>query len=89
MERLLGRRGHGSFFHNRSANDWVGRVIGVHTLTPLDLWLIRKAAQMILVGRPFVLASSAQLIDPEARNFMKKPSRNPICPGMESPKCRK
>jgi hypothetical protein len=23
--------GHGSFFHNRSANDWVGRVIGVLT----------------------------------------------------------
>ena len=30
--------GHGSFFHNRSANDWVGRVIGVHTLTPYDFW---------------------------------------------------
>ena len=71
--------GHGSFFHNRSANDWVGRVIGVHTLTPYDLWLIRKAAQMTLVGRPFVLASSAQLIqksffEPTARSF-------PICIG--------
>ena len=71
--------GHGSFFHNRSANDWVGRVIGVHTLTPYDLWLIRKAAQMSLVGRPFVLASSAQLIqksffEPTARSF-------PICIG--------
>ena len=30
--------GHGSFFHNRSANDWVGRVIGVLTLTPYDFW---------------------------------------------------
>jgi acyl-lipid omega-6 desaturase (Delta-12 desaturase) len=30
--------GHGSFFHHRLANDWVGRVIGVLTLTPYDLW---------------------------------------------------
>jgi omega-6 fatty acid desaturase (delta-12 desaturase) len=30
--------GHGSFFRHRVANDWVGRVIGVLTLTPYDLW---------------------------------------------------
>jgi acyl-lipid omega-6 desaturase (Delta-12 desaturase) len=30
--------GHGSFFHHRHANDWVGRVIGVVTLTPYDFW---------------------------------------------------
>lgn len=30
--------GHGSFFHHRSTNDWVGRVIGVLTLTPYDFW---------------------------------------------------
>jgi acyl-lipid omega-6 desaturase (Delta-12 desaturase) len=30
--------GHGSFFYNRSANDWVGRVIGVLTLTPYSYW---------------------------------------------------
>jgi omega-6 fatty acid desaturase (delta-12 desaturase) len=30
--------GHGSFFRNRLANDWVGRVIGVLTLTPYDFW---------------------------------------------------
>jgi len=30
--------GHGSFFRHRSANDWVGRVIGVLTLTPYDFW---------------------------------------------------
>ena len=28
--------GHGSFFHRRRANDWVGRVIGASTLTPYD-----------------------------------------------------
>jgi len=30
--------GHGAFFHNRLANDSVGRVIGVLTLTPYDYW---------------------------------------------------
>lgn len=30
--------GHGAFFQLRQANDWVGRVIGVLTLTPYDYW---------------------------------------------------
>jgi acyl-lipid omega-6 desaturase (Delta-12 desaturase) len=30
--------GHGAFFRRRSANDWVGRLIGVLTLTPYDDW---------------------------------------------------
>jgi omega-6 fatty acid desaturase (delta-12 desaturase) len=30
--------GHGSFFRHRAANNWVGRVIGVLTLTPYDFW---------------------------------------------------
>jgi omega-6 fatty acid desaturase (delta-12 desaturase) len=30
--------GHGSFFRNRLANDWVGRFLGVLTLTPYDDW---------------------------------------------------
>jgi omega-6 fatty acid desaturase (delta-12 desaturase) len=30
--------GHGSFFRHRLANDWVGRVIGVLTLTPYHFW---------------------------------------------------
>jgi omega-6 fatty acid desaturase (delta-12 desaturase) len=30
--------GHGSFFRHRRANDWLGRVIGVLTLTPYDYW---------------------------------------------------
>ncbi len=30
--------GHGSFFGNRHANNWVGRVIGVFTLTPYKVW---------------------------------------------------
>jgi len=30
--------GHGSFFRHRLANDWVGRIIGVLTLTPYHFW---------------------------------------------------
>jgi omega-6 fatty acid desaturase (delta-12 desaturase) len=30
--------GHGSFLPSKLANDWVGRAIGVLTLTPYDLW---------------------------------------------------
>lgn len=30
--------GHGAFFSNRVFSDWVGRVLGVMTLTPYDVW---------------------------------------------------
>lgn len=30
--------GHSSFFKNRTLSDWVGRTIGVLTLTPYDVW---------------------------------------------------
>ncbi|MEO0721041.1 MAG: fatty acid desaturase [Pseudomonadota bacterium] len=30
--------GHASFFTSRRANDWVGRVVGVFTMTPYRLW---------------------------------------------------
>ncbi|CUK15432.1 Fatty acid desaturase [Ruegeria denitrificans] len=30
--------GHGAFFQNRAVSDWVGRMIGVLTLTPYDVW---------------------------------------------------
>ena len=30
--------GHGAFFRHRLANDWVGRALGVLTLTPYDFW---------------------------------------------------
>ena len=30
--------GHGSFFRSRWLNDWIGRIIGVLTLTPYDFW---------------------------------------------------
>jgi len=30
--------GHGSFFANRTADDWIGRSLGILTLTPYDCW---------------------------------------------------
>ena len=30
--------GHGAFFTNRRVSDWVGRTLGVVTLTPYDVW---------------------------------------------------
>ena len=30
--------GHGAFFKNRAVSDWVGRVLGVMTVTPYDVW---------------------------------------------------
>jgi acyl-lipid omega-6 desaturase (Delta-12 desaturase) len=35
---------HGSFFRDRGINDWVGRAIGVVTLTPYDYWKRTHAA---------------------------------------------
>ena len=35
---------HGAFFRHRLANDWVGRIIGVLTLTPYDFWRQTHAA---------------------------------------------
>lgn len=30
--------GHGAFFENRHVSDWIGRILGVLTLTPYDVW---------------------------------------------------
>ncbi|MGI9407270.1 MAG: fatty acid desaturase, partial [Hyphomicrobiaceae bacterium] len=30
--------GHQAFFHKRATNDWTGRVLGVLTATPYDVW---------------------------------------------------
>lgn len=43
--------GHGSFFRQRIANDWVGRVIGVLTLTPYDFWRRTHALHHANSGR--------------------------------------
>ena len=30
--------GHGAFFANRTANNWVGRILGIVTFTPYEVW---------------------------------------------------
>ncbi len=30
--------GHGAFFSNRAANNWVGRILGIVTFTPYEVW---------------------------------------------------
>jgi omega-6 fatty acid desaturase (delta-12 desaturase) len=42
--------GHGAFFRQRLANDWVGRVLGVVTLTPYDFWRQTHAAHHASTG---------------------------------------
>ncbi len=41
---------HDAFFLNRTTNDWVGRVIGVFTLTPHDYWRRSHAIHHATVG---------------------------------------
>lgn len=42
--------GHGSLFANRRLNDWIGRVIGVFTLTPYDYWRRTHAVHHATAG---------------------------------------
>ncbi len=42
--------GHGALFPGRRANDWVGRSLGVVTLTPYGLWLRTHAAHHANTG---------------------------------------
>jgi len=42
--------GHGAFFRQRVANDWIGRVLGVVTLTPYAFWARTHAIHHASVG---------------------------------------
>lgn len=42
--------GHGTLFTRRSLNDWIGRVIGVFTLTPYDYWRRTHAVHHATAG---------------------------------------
>ena len=42
--------GHGAFFRHRLVNDWIGRVLGVLTLTPYDLWRRSHAVHHATTG---------------------------------------
>jgi omega-6 fatty acid desaturase (delta-12 desaturase) len=42
--------GHGALFRHRLVNDWIGRAIGVLTLTPYDLWRRSHATHHATIG---------------------------------------
>lgn len=42
--------GHGAFFRRRATNDWVGRVLGILTLTPYDVWRRSHAVHHATTG---------------------------------------
>lgn len=42
--------GHGAFFRRRTTNDWVGRMIGIATLTPYAFWRMTHATHHAAVG---------------------------------------
>lgn len=66
--------GHGAFFTARRANDWVGRVIGVLTLTPYGFWrrthAIHHATSGNLDGRGIGDLDTLTVAEYLARSFM-------------------
>jgi omega-6 fatty acid desaturase (delta-12 desaturase) len=78
--------GHGAFFPRRVANDWVGRVIGVLTLTPYDCWrhshAIHHASTGNLDGRGFGDVDTLTIREFEARGawgrFLYRLYRHPV-----------
>ena len=78
--------GHGSFFRHRLANDWVGRVIGVLTLTPYDFWrrahALHHAGSGNLdrrgIGDIDTLTVREFLALPKGRRLLYRLYRNPI-----------
>ncbi len=42
--------GHGAFFPHKAVNDWIGRAIGVLTMTPYDLWRRTHAVHHATAG---------------------------------------
>ena len=43
--------GHGAYFQTRATNDWVGRILGIVTLTPYSFWLRAHALHHANVGK--------------------------------------
>jgi omega-6 fatty acid desaturase (delta-12 desaturase) len=78
--------GHGAFFRQRAANDWVGRVIGVLTLTPYDFWrrthALHHAGSGNLdrrgIGDIDMLTVREYLALPRRRRLLYRLYRNPL-----------
>ena len=78
--------GHGSFFNNRTVSDWLGRVIGVFTLTPYDVWrrshAIHHGASGNLARRGIGDVHTLTVAEYQARSplrrFLYRLYRNPV-----------
>jgi omega-6 fatty acid desaturase (delta-12 desaturase) len=78
--------GHTSFFRHRFANDWVGRIIGVLTLTPYEFWRRTHACHHATsgnldrrgIGDVDVLTVREFLALPWRRRFLYRLYRHPF-----------
>jgi omega-6 fatty acid desaturase (delta-12 desaturase) len=78
--------GHGSFFRSQTANDWVGRVLGVFTWTPYDYWrkthAIHHAGSGNLdrrsLGEVELLTVDEYMAKPVFQRFLYRVYRNPV-----------
>jgi omega-6 fatty acid desaturase (delta-12 desaturase) len=78
--------GHGAFFRRRSTNDWVGRTIGVVTLTPYEFWRRAHAAHHANAGNLdhrgmgdiITLTKDEYVAMPRGRRFAYRLYRNPL-----------
>lgn len=78
--------GHGAFFGRRAVNDWVGRVIGIFTLTPYDHWrrthAIHHATSGDLdrrgLGAVALLTVEEYLASPPLRRWLYRLYRHPV-----------
>ena len=78
--------GHGAFFRRRMTNDWVGRAVGILTLTPYDYWrrthAIHHATSGNLdqrgIGDVGTLTVSEYLALPWWRRLAYRAYRNPV-----------
>lgn len=78
--------GHGAFFTNKAANNWVGRILGVFTLTPYAVWRLDHALHHASSGnldkRGFgdinTLTVNEYMALPRSKRLMYRIYRNPI-----------
>ena len=78
--------GHGAFFRNRLVNDWTGRVLGVFTMTPYDLWRRTHAVHHATTGNldrrgmgdVDTLTVREYLALPRGRRLLYRLYRNPL-----------
>ena len=78
--------GHGALFRRRAANDWIGRILGVATLTPYGFWARTHAAHHANAGNldrrgmgdMITLTTEEYRALPTARRLGYRLYRNPL-----------